>query len=71
MKEYAVVHEQAGNNFSAYVPNLPGCIAAGETLAETKQLIREAINLHVASIRNDGEAIPESSTFVDSVAIAA
>jgi len=71
MKEYAVVYEQAGNNFSAYVPDLPGCIAAGETLAETKQLIREAITLHVASMRNNGEEIPEPSIFVDSVAIAA
>ena len=45
--KYVVVYEQAPNNWAAYVPDLPGCVAAGDTREETEQLIREAIALHV------------------------
>ena len=58
MKRYTVVYERAGGSFSAYVPDLPGCVACGDTLAETEQLIREAIELYVEALREDGKAIP-------------
>jgi predicted RNase H-like HicB family nuclease len=56
---YAVVIEKAENNYSAYVPDLPGCIATGTTVGEAEQLIREAIELHLAGLREDGEPIPQ------------
>jgi len=48
---YAVVIEKAADNYSAYVPDLPGCIATGVTVEETEQLIREAIGMHLAGLR--------------------
>lgn len=60
--KYLVIYEKAESNFSAYVPDLPGCIATGDTLEETKELIREAVDLHLEEMRKDGEAIPEPST---------
>lgn len=61
--KYVVVYEQAPNNWAAYVPDLPGCIAAGDTREETEQLIREAIALHVDSLRRHGEAVPRPGTW--------
>ena len=55
--QYVVVYEQTPNNWSAYVPDLPGCIAAGDTREEVERLIREAIILHVAALREDGEPV--------------
>lgn len=71
MREYVVVYEPAGSNWSAYVPDLPGCVAAGDTLDETKQLMREAIALHIAGLREDGLPIPEPTAQADRVAVAA
>jgi predicted RNase H-like HicB family nuclease len=68
---YAIVIEKAEKNYAAYVPDLPGCVAAGETVAETEQLIREAIELHLEGLRADGLPIPEPSSRVDYVEIAA
>ncbi|MCC4594042.1 type II toxin-antitoxin system HicB family antitoxin [Xanthomonas campestris pv. phormiicola] len=68
---YAVVIEQAGNNYSAYVPDLPGCVATGATTAEVEDLIREAIELHLAGMREDGEVIPLPSSQVEYVDVAA
>ena len=68
---YAVVIEQAGHNYSAYVPDLPGCVATGATVAETEQMIREAIELHLSGLREDGVPIPEPSSRVDYVEVAA
>jgi predicted RNase H-like HicB family nuclease len=62
--QFAVVIENAGTNYSAYVPDLPGCVAAGDTLQDVKDLIREAIALHIAGLREDGLPIPEPSTRV-------
>ena len=59
---YAVVIERAENNYSAYVPDLPGCIATGATVEETEQLIREAIELHLKGLREDGLPIPQASS---------
>ena len=55
---YAIVIEKAEANYSAYVPDLPGCIATGDTVAATEQSIREAIELHLCGMREDGQAIP-------------
>jgi predicted RNase H-like HicB family nuclease len=70
MKRYAIVVEKAKNNYSAYVPDLPGCIATGATLAKTVRLIREAIELHVGGLREDGLEVPEPSSIVEYVEIA-
>lgn len=64
MSKYAVVIEQGANNLSAYVPDLPGCIATGRTVEEIEQNIREAIELHLEGLRKDGEPIPEPHTSV-------
>lgn len=56
---YAVVIEKAGNNYSAYVPDLPGCIATGATVAETETEIRDAIRFHIEGLRDDGLPVPE------------
>jgi len=68
---YAVVIESAGSNYSAYVPDLPGCVAAGATLAETEAAIREAIAFHLDGLREDGLPIPAPSSKVEYVEVAA
>jgi predicted RNase H-like HicB family nuclease len=68
---YAIVIEKAENNYSAYVPDLPGCIATGGTVEETEQLIREAIELHLAGLREDGLSIPQPSSQVEYIEVAA
>ena len=67
---YAIVVESAANNYSAYVPDLPGCVATGATMEETEQLIREAIELHLAGLREDGLPIPQPSSQVVYVEVA-
>ena len=67
MKRYAVVFEKAERNWAAYIPDLPGCIATGATLEQTKQNIREAMELHVEAMQEVGEPIPEPSTEVEFV----
>jgi len=69
--EYAIVIEKAGNNYSAYVPDLPGCIATGATVAETEEEIREAIEFHIEGMREDGIAVPAPSSRVRYIQIAA
>jgi len=64
---YAVVIEKAEANFSAYVPDLPGCVATGGTKEETEQNIREAIRFHVDGLREDGLAIPEPTSACEDV----
>ena len=59
---YAVIYEKTDTGYSAYVPDLPGCIAAGDTLEQTSQLMLEAIEFHLAGMREDGDAIPEPTT---------
>ncbi|HVY63785.1 MAG TPA: type II toxin-antitoxin system HicB family antitoxin [Gammaproteobacteria bacterium] len=68
---YAIVIEQADANYSAYVPDLPGCVATGATVAETEQAIREAIEFHLEGLRDDGEPIPPPTSRVDYVEVAA
>ena len=59
---YAVVIEKAENNYSAYVPDLPGCITTGKTVEETRRLIREAIDFHIEGLRLHGYPVPEPSS---------
>jgi predicted RNase H-like HicB family nuclease len=68
---YAIVIEAAGDNFSAYVPDLPGCIATGSTVQETEREIREAIEFHLEGLRADNLPIPPASSRVDYVEVAA
>jgi predicted RNase H-like HicB family nuclease len=68
---YAVVIESAGSNFSAYVPDLPGCVATGATIAETEVAIREAIEFHLDGLRQDGSPIPPPISRVEYVEVAA
>jgi len=60
--KYLVVVEKAGNNFSAYVPDLPGCIATRATAEDVQQNIREAIAMHMESLREDGLPVPAPQT---------
>ena len=59
--KYAVVIEKAWSNYSAYVPDLPGCAATGSNVEEVDKEIREAIEFHIAGMRGDGEIVPEPS----------
>lgn len=68
---YAIVIEKAKENYAAYVPDLPGCVATGATVEETEKLIREAIELHLAGMREDGLIVPPPSSKVDYVEVAA
>ena len=67
---YAIVIEKAESNYSAYVPDLPGCIATGATLEEVESEIREAIVFHVDGLREDGLPIPPGESTVDYVDVA-
>jgi predicted RNase H-like HicB family nuclease len=69
--KYAVVIERAGDNLSAYVPDLPGCIATGNSASEVEQLIQEAISFHLEGLREDGLEIPEPTCAVGHVELAA
>ncbi len=64
MKKYAIVIEHRENNLSAYAPDLPGCISTGKTVDEVERNIREAIELYMEGLREDGEPIPEPLTAV-------
>jgi len=67
--EYVVIIEQDEGSFGAYVPDLPGCVAVGESREEAMDLIREAIELHIESLRENGESIPSPHSFVEKVAV--
>ena len=64
MKKYAIVIEHGENNLSAYVPDLRGCITTGRTVEEVERNIREAIELHLEALREDGEPLPDPHTVV-------
>jgi predicted RNase H-like HicB family nuclease len=68
---YAVIYERTATGYSAYVPDLPGCVAAGETLEQTEALMQGAIELHLAGMVEDGEAVPEPTTVANYIAIPA
>ena len=69
--KYTVILEQGTSSFGAYVPDLPGCVAAAETREEALQLIAEAIEIHLEDLRERGEEIPKPQTFVETVEVAA
>ncbi|MER8571482.1 type II toxin-antitoxin system HicB family antitoxin [Mesorhizobium sp. M1338] len=64
---YAVVIEKAGDNFSAYVPDLPGCIATGATVPEVETEIRDAIRFHIEGLRADGLDVPNGVSLAEYV----
>jgi len=65
VRKYAIVIENAGSNYSAYAPDLPGCVATGASKQEVEDLLREAIELHINGMREDSIAIPEPKSRVD------
>ena len=66
---YAIVIEKADSNYAGFVPDLPGCVATGETVEETENLLREAIEIHLEGMREDGLSIPVPSSIVDYVEV--
>ena len=69
--KYAVVIEKGENGYCAYVPDLPGCIAAADTKEEVKKLIHEAIEFHIEGLKEDGEPIPEPASSIEFIEVAA
>ena len=66
---YAVVIEKGERNYSAYVPDLPGCVSVGDTVEEVKAEIREAIEFHLEGLREDGLPIPKPSSWMEYVEV--
>lgn len=71
MMKYLVVIQRGKSSFSAYLPDLPGCVAAGASREETIQLMREAIAMHLDDLREDGLPIPPPSTSAEYLAVSA
>jgi predicted RNase H-like HicB family nuclease len=71
MKRYAMVIEKGPSNYSAYLPGLPGCVATGATIEETESLLREAIELYLEGMREDGLPIPAPTRVVEYVQVPA
>jgi len=69
--DYVVIIEKGEHSFGAYVPDLPGCVAVGETREEVMNLIREAIEFHVEGLREDGRAVPPPASSIELVRVAA
>lgn len=69
MFRFLVVIEKADGNYSAYSPDLPGCVATGATREEVEQNIHEAIELHLQGLKEDGLSIPQSTSFAEYVAV--
>ena len=65
--QYAVVIEKGERNYSAYVPDLPGCVATGDTLEEVRQHIRTAVDFHIEGLKEDGIPVPEPTSVCDYV----
>lgn len=68
---YAIVIEKAKSNYSAYVPDLPGCVATGQTIKEIEQQIQEAIEFHIEGLREDGLPVPRPRSQVEYIEVAA
>lgn len=66
---YVVIVEKGEHSFGAYVPDLPGCVAVGETHDEVMQLIREAIEFHLEGLREDGQSIPPPASSIELVSV--
>lgn len=70
MTKYAVIYEPTATGYSAFAPDLPGCIATGQTLEQTHDRMREAIDAHLKSMREDGDPIPVPSHVADMLEVA-
>ena len=70
MTRYAIVVEKGADSYGAYVPDLPGCVAAAETRAEVLHLIREAVEFHIDAMREDGLPVPRPSSSAEYVEVA-
>lgn len=71
MRRYLVAYEHEGNSWSAYVPDLPGCVAAADSRQEVSSLIREAIEFHIEGMREEGLPVPEPKADAERVDVAA
>ena len=69
--KYAVIIEKGENGYGAYVPDLPGCIAAAATRKEVRKLIHEAIEFHIEGLREDGEPVPKPASSIEFIEVAA
>ncbi len=67
--KYLVIFEKANNNYSAYSPDLPGCIATGKTRQDVEKNIKEAISFHIEGLREDGLPIPEPNSFTEYIEV--
>jgi predicted RNase H-like HicB family nuclease len=67
--QYTVIVERGETSWGAYVPDLPGCVAAGESREEVLQLIRDAIEFHIEGLRENGEEVPEPHSFSELVEV--
>lgn len=68
---YAVIIEKGETGYGAYVPDLPGCVAAGESMEEVKKLIQEAIEFHIEGLKENGESVPEPASSIEFIEVAA
>jgi len=69
--KYAVIIEKGENGYGAYVPDLPGCIAAADTKEEVKKLIQEAIEFHIEGLKEDGLPVPKPASSIEFIEVAA
>ncbi len=69
MHRFLIVIEKANDNYSAFSPDLPGCVATGSTREEAEQNMHEAIKIHIQGLLEDNQPIPESSSFAEYVAV--
>lgn len=69
MRKYLVIYEKAKENYSAYSPDIPGCIATGKTRKEAEKNIKEAISFHIKGLKEDGLRLPEPSSYTEYVEV--
>lgn len=67
--EYLVIYECEGGSFGAYVPDLPGCVAVGQSLSRVRKLIREAIAFHIEGMKEDGHPVPEPTSTAEVISV--
>lgn len=69
MSEYLIIIENSEDSYSAYSPDLPGCVATGDTIEEVRKLMQEAIQMHIESLREHGEPVPPPSSSAEYLAV--
>ncbi|MDQ3620103.1 MAG: type II toxin-antitoxin system HicB family antitoxin [Actinomycetota bacterium] len=69
MSEYLTIIENSEDSYSAYSPDLPGCVATGDTIEEVRKLMQEAIQMHIESLREHGEPVPPPSSSAEYLAV--